>query len=270
MPKKLPHLRVALVHDWLTGMRGGERVLEVLCELFPHATLFTLLHNRGSTAAAIERMEIRTSFVQYLPLKRERYRNYLPLFPAAIESFDLSGFDLIISSSHCVAKGVIPPPGSLHLCYCHTPMRYVWDMYEEYFGHGRAGWLTRAAMALAAPRLREWDVRTSGRVHHFIANSRHVAERIKRIYAREAEVIFAPVDTGRFRVASKDEGYYLVVSALVPYKRVDFAIDAFNKTGDRLVIAGTGPEMRKLKALSRPNIAFLGWQPDDAVARLYA
>lgn len=265
----LQNLRVALVHDWLTGMRGGEKVLEVLCELFPSATLYTLLHHRGSVSSTIERMQIRTSFVQRLPFVEKNYRYYLPLFPAAIESFDLSGYDLIISSSHCAAKGVIPPPGALHLCYCHTPMRYVWDQYDEYFGKGRANWLVRQTMAVVAPRLREWDVRSSSRVHHFIANSHHVAERIQRIYGRTAEVIHPPVDTEQFVLSSRDEGYFLIVSALVPYKRVDLAVEAFNRTGERLLIVGSGPERKKLQSCARPNVQFLGWQDDDALSRLY-
>ena len=270
MKSAFKHLRVALVHDWLTGMRGGEKVLEVLCELFPDATLFTLLHNPGSTSPTIERMRIRTSFVQQLPLKSEKYRNYLPFFPAAIESLDLSGFDLIISNSHCVAKGVIPPPGALHICYCHTPMRYVWDQYDDYFGKGRAGLMTRTAMRIVAPRLREWDVRTSSRVHHFIANSQNVSERIKRIYGRESDVLRAPVDTKRFVASARNDGYYLVVSALVPYKRVDLAVEAFNNSGKRLVIVGAGPELKKLRSLARPHVEFLGWRSDEELAGMYA
>src|SRR3989304_6338828 len=153
--------RVALVHDWLTGMRGGEKVLEVLCELYPDATLFTLIHNPGSVSPLIERMRIRTSFLQSAPFRQERYRHYLPLFPLAVESFDFRGFDLILSTSHAVAKGAKPAPGALHICYCHTPMRYVWELYDEYFGPGRAGLPTRLGMNLIAPRLRAWDVRTS-------------------------------------------------------------------------------------------------------------
>lgn len=266
----LQSLHVALVHDWLTGMRGGEKVLEVFCELFPRATVFTLLHNRRSVSSTIERMQIQTSFVQRLPFVDSQYRYYLPLFPAAVESFDLSGYDLILSSSHCAAKGVIPPPNALHICYCHTPMRYVWDQYNDYFGKGRAGWLVRKAMAMVAPRLREWDVRTSSRVHHFIANSYNVAGRIRRIYGREAEVIHAPVDVQRFRVTRNDEGYFLLVSALVPYKRVDLAVEAFHRLGERLVVVGSGPEMARLRAHAGPNVQFLGWQDDDALVKLYA
>jgi glycosyltransferase involved in cell wall biosynthesis len=263
-------LRIALVHDWLTGMRGGEKVLEVFCELYPQATLFTLLHNKRTVSDTIEKMNIRTSFVDRLPLKATKYRNYLPLYPTAIESFDFSGFDLVLSSSHAVAKGARPAPGALHVCYCHTPMRYVWELYEEYFGPGRAGALTRAAMSIVAPRLREWDVRSSDRVNFFIANSRNVADRIRQYYRRPADVIHPPVNVDQFFVSEKNEGYYLIVSALVPYKRVDLAIEAFNELGERLLVVGSGPESKKLQSIANRNIQFLGWQNDLELSRLYA
>ena len=265
-----PGLKIALVHDWLTGMRGGEKVLEVLCELYPQATLFTLLHNKGSVSPTIEEMEIRTSFIDRLPLKSSKYRNYLPLFPRAIESFDFSAFDLILSTSHAVAKGAQPKPGALHICYCHTPMRYVWELYEEYFGPGRADLATRTAMNFIAPRLRSWDVAASSRVHHFVANSRNVAGRIRQYYNRSAEVIYPPVNVEQFQVSEKDDGYYLVVSALVPYKRVDLAVETFNQLGEKLVIVGTGPEMKRLRSLARANVEFLGWQSDSDLAALYS
>jgi len=263
-------LRIALVHDWLTGMRGGEKVLEVLCELYPQATLFTLLHNKGNASETIERMKIHTSFIDRLPFKAAKYRNYLPLFPRAIESFDFSEFDLILSTSHAVAKGARPAPGALHICYCHTPMRYVWELYDEYFGPGRAGLVTRAAMSIVAPRLREWDVRSSDRVNFFVANSRNVAGRIRQYYRKPAEVIHPPVNIDQFVVSEKDEGYYLIVSALVPYKRVDLAIETFNQIGERLVVVGTGPESKRLHSIANKNIRFLGWQDDLELSKLYA
>jgi glycosyltransferase involved in cell wall biosynthesis len=262
--------KVALVQDWLTGMRGGEKVLEVLCEQYPTATLFTLLHNEGAMSDIIERMEIRTSFIQNLPFKEERYRNYLPLFPPAIDSLDFSEYDLIISSSHCVAKGAKPREGALHICYCHTPMRYAWEMYDEYFGRGRAGLSTRIAMSFFRKRLQEWDVRSSDRVHYFVANSENVARRIQSYYGRDSEVIHAPVDCSLFTASDREEGYYLIVSALVPYKRVDLAIEAVQRLGERLVIVGTGPESEKLKRSARPTTEFLGWQEGAQLAKLYA
>ncbi len=266
----LKGMRIALVHDWLTGMRGGEKVLEVLCELFPDATIFTLLHNPGSVSEAIERHPIRTSFIQRLPMKAKRYRNYLPLMPLAIEMMDFTEFDLIVSTSHAVAKGAHGRPGVPHICYCHTPMRYVWEQFDEYFAKGRAGLLTRAVMALVAPYLRCWDVRTQGRVDHYIANSHNVAGRIHRIYGRTSDVIPAPVDTRLFKVSTRDDGYYLIVSALVPYKRVDLAVDAFNRTGDRLVVVGTGPEKAKLEQRAKSHAQFVGWQSDAQLADWYA
>ncbi len=270
MLKANAELRVALVHDWLTGMRGGEKVLEVLCELYPDATLFTLLHNKGAMSTGIENMKIQTSFVQKLPFKEDHYRNYLPFFPRAIESFDFSGYDLIISTSHCVAKGAKPVGNALHICYCFTPMRYVWDQYEEYFGKGRAGIATRTAMTLVAPALRNWDVKSCSRVHFFVADSENVARRIERYYARTADVIHAPVNTSIFTPSGKPGDYYLMVSALVPYKRVDLAVDTFNQLGDRLVIVGSGPEEEKLKAKASSNVEFLGWENDETLAKFYA
>ena len=260
---------MALVHDWLTGMRGGERCLEVLCELFPAADLYTLLHAPGSVSATIERRRIVTSFVQRLPHAATAYRSYLPLFPAAVSRFDLRGYDLVLSSSHCVAKGVSVPPGAVHVCYCFTPMRYVWDMYDDYFGRG-AGALTRAVMPPIAAGLRRWDRRTSDRVHRFVAISNHVAERVRSCYGRPADVIYPPVEAQRFQLADDTDGdFYLVVSALAPYKRVDLAVQAASRLNRRLIVVGSGPEAGRLKALAGPTVEFLGWRSDAEVAELY-
>ena len=259
--------RIALVHDWLTGMRGGERCLEAVCELFPQAPLFTLLHVPGSVSPTIERRRIVTSFVQRLPGAATRYRHYLPLFPAAVRGLSLAGFDVVLSLSHCVAKAVRVPPGALHLCYCFTPMRYVWDLEADYADG--AGWLTRLALPPMAAALRRWDRRTEG-VHEFVAISRHISERIRRVYGRDAAVIYPPVDLDRFRIAPAVADYYLVVSALVPYKRVDLAVLAANRTGRRLLVVGHGPEEARLRALAGPTVTFLGWRSDAEVAQLYA
>jgi glycosyltransferase involved in cell wall biosynthesis len=260
---------VALVHDWLTGLRGGERCLEVFCELFPRADLFTLLYLPGRVSSTIERRRISTSFLQRIPGVATRYRAFLPLFPWAVERFDLSGYDLILSTSHCVAKGVRVPPGALHVCYCFTPMRYVWDLYDDYFGE-RRGWLPRHLMPLLAPALRRWDVATSRRVHHFVAISSHVAGRVARCYGRSAEVIYPPVDLSRFRLSEESGDYFLVVAALAPYKRVDLAIEAANRLQRRLRIVGSGPEEKRLRAVAGPTVEFLGWREDREVAELYA
>jgi glycosyltransferase involved in cell wall biosynthesis len=262
-------MRVALVHDWLTGMRGGERCLEVFCEIFPDADLFTLVHARGSVSPVVERRRVITSFLQRLPGAARGYRHYLPLFPAAIRGFDLSAYDLVLSSSHAVAKSVRVSPSAVHVCYCFTPMRYVWDLYDEYFG-ARAAWPVRWGMPPVAAALRRWDRRTAAGVHHFVAISRFVAERIRRAYGREADVIHPPVDVARFCIDESPGDYYLVVSALTPYKRIDLAVEAANRTGRRLVVVGTGPEAARLRSMAGPTVEMLGWRDDDEVASLYA
>jgi glycosyltransferase involved in cell wall biosynthesis len=261
-------MKVALVHDWLTGMRGGERVLEVLCNLFPDATLFTLIHHKGSMSPAIERMRIVESRLHRWPFGHNHFRHYLPLFPRLIEKFDLSGFDLVISSSHCVAKGAVPAPGALHICYCHTPMRYVWDLYDDYVRE--RGPLVRLFLGLNKGPLRRWDVRTSGRVHHFIANSRHVADRIRRHYNRDATVIHAPVDDEFFSPGDGHlDDYYLIVSALVPYKRVGLAVRAFSRTNRRLIVIGSGSDAKRIRRLAGQNITFLGNVEDGELREHY-
>jgi glycosyltransferase involved in cell wall biosynthesis len=266
---ELAKTRVALVHDWLTDMRGGERCLEVFAELFPDADLYTLLHVPGSVSPVIENRRIVTSFIQRLPQARERYRQYLPLFPAAVRGFDLRGYDLVLSSSHAVAKSVRAPGGALHVCYCFTPMRYVWDLYDDYFG-ARAGPAARLVMPPLAAWLRRWDRRTAAGVHHFVAISRFVADRIRRAYGRSADVIHPPVDVSRFRLDEAPGEFYLVVSALTPYKRVDLAVEACNRLGRRLLVVGSGPEERRLRALAGPTVELLGWRDDVETALLYA
>jgi glycosyltransferase involved in cell wall biosynthesis len=262
--------RVAIVHEWFTSMRGGEKCVEALCEVFPDADVYALLHVPGSVSPIIERALVRTSFVQHLPGARTHYRRYLPLFPSAVRQFDLCGYDLVITSNHCVAKGARVPPDALHVCYCYTPMRYIWNQYDEYFGKGRAGLLTRAAMRLCVGPLRRWDVATASHPHHFVAISENVRKRIQSIYGRSSDLIYPPVDTSRFTLSRADRGYYLIVSALVPYKAVDVAIAAFNETGDRLIIVGEGPDRPRLEKLAGKNIVFEGWQPDENLADYYA
>jgi len=258
-------MKVAIIHDWLTGMRGGERCLEVFCELFPQAHLYTLVYIPGSVSPPIEQMPIRTSFIQNLPFSRRGYRKYLPLFPMAVERFNLKGYDLILSCSHCVAKGIIPPPDALHISYVLTPMRYAWDMYGEYFRENK-----NRMVPLFMHYLRMWDVTSSQRVDHFICVSKHVENRIKKFYRREAEVIQPPVDTKRFRLHDKKEDYFLIVSSFVPYKRVDLAVETFNCLGFPLKIIGSGPEEKRLRSKARSNVEFLGWLPDEAVVDWYS
>jgi glycosyltransferase involved in cell wall biosynthesis len=264
-------MRVALVHDWLTGMRGGERVLEVLCGLYPDADLFTLLHHRGSVSPTIEGHRIISSFVGWLPGARRHYRRYLPLFPIAVERFNLDAYDFVISSSHCAAKSVVPPGRARHLCYCHSPMRYAWDQFDAYFGPARVGpvasrWVYRPLLA----RLARWDAATAARVHRFVANSAHVAGRIRRYYNRVATVVYPPVDTDFFRPAEVTAGsHFLIVSALVPYKRIEVAMAACGRAGAALRIVGDGPDRTRLEACANGGVTFLGRLSDEAVRDEY-
>ena len=262
--------RVALVHDWLTGMRGGEKVLERLCGLFPGADVCTLVWNRGSVSPAIERHAITTSFLQRLPAAARRYRWYLPLFPAAIESFDLEGYDAVISTSHAVAKGVRTPPGVFHLSYVFTPMRYIWEQESEYFPPGRFPWPLGACVRGACARLRAWDVRTAARPHVMLADSAHVAERIARHWGRRADVLYPPVDLARFEPRRGERAYDLLAGAFAPYKRADLAIEACRRLGRRLVVVGSGQEEAKLRRLAGDGVEFRGWVPDAEMARLYS
>jgi glycosyltransferase involved in cell wall biosynthesis len=263
-------VKIALVHDWLTGMRGGEAVLEAFCRLFPMADIFTLVHVPGKVSPEIEKHKITTSFLQRIPNAEKRYRHFLPLMPWAAESLDVRDYDLVLSSSHCAAKGVKPGPNAVHVCYCHTPMRYIWDQYDAYFARDRAAWPVRAAMALVRRPLQRWDVASSGRVHRFIANSNHVAGRIRRFYGRSSTVIHPPVDVDRFTAASGDKGYYLMLTALVPYKRADLAVEAFNRLKLPLRIVGSGPDMDRLKRMAGPHITFVGWAPRESLAGEFA
>ncbi len=251
-------------------MRGGEKVLLSLARLYPEAPIYTLLHVTGSVAPELEARDIRTSFVQKLPAAATRYRHYLPLFPRAAESFDLDGFELVFSSSHCVAKGVRPAKGALHLSYCHTPMRYVWDRYDDYFGPGRASLPARLVIRPLAARLRAWDKESAARVDHFAANSAYVAGRIRRYYGRESTVIPPPVDTTFFTPGADVPGQYdLVVSALAPYKRLELCLEAYRGTGRRLKIVGSGPEASKLRARAPAEVEFLGQVTDAELLELY-
>ena len=262
-------MKVALVHDWLTGMRGGEKCLEAACEVFPDADLFTLLHHKGSVSRAIERHRITTSFLQRFPGVHRYYRYLLPLFPTAIERFDLSGYDLVLSLSHAVAKGAIPPPYGEHACYCFSPMRYVWDLCGDYFGNKPKP--VELVISAAASYLRTWDVAATSRVDRIASISRHVERRVSRYYRRESTVIYPPVEDRYFEEApaSGRGEYFLIVSSLVPYKRIDVAIEAFRRSGEPLWIVGSGPEDKRLRQNAPANVSFLGWQAADALPDLY-
>ncbi len=262
------NMKVAIVHDWLTGLRGGEKVLEVLCELYPDAPIYTLFCDYERISPFLRERKIKTSFLQGFPFRKKKYRSYLPLFPLAVEQFDLRDYDLVLSSSHCVAKGVLTTAETCHICYCHTPLRYGWDMYQEYFGRNR-GLTGRLLIYPVMNYLRLWDVSSSNRADYFIANSRYVAGRIEKHYRREAEVIHPPVDTEFFEPGGERREFYLVVSALVPYKRIDVAVDAFTNLGYPLKIAGGGPEKKRLQKRAGGNVEFLGEVSRGELKTLY-
>ena len=261
---------VVLGHDWLTGMRGGERVLELLCAAFPHAPLVSLLGQPETVSAIIRERPLQFSRLQRIPGITRRYRHLLPLMPLAASRLRVPPCDLLLTTSHCVAKSFRPPPGARHLCYCFTPMRYAWLFGREYLGPTKA--------LLAAPLLgwlRRWDARTANRVDRFVAISRHVRGRIERFYGREADVVYPPVDIVRCtptpgRGASPAEGRFdLIVSALAPYKRIDLAVRAYSRLGWPLKVVGTGTETAALQAMAADNIEFLGWRSDADVLALY-
>lgn len=266
-------MRVALVHDWLTGMRGGEYVLEAIAELFPNAELFTLISIPGSVSPTLISLKKHTSWLQRVPGAEDRYRYFLPLMPSMIERMDLNGFDLILSSSHCVAKGIRKPPGAVHVSYVHAPMRYVWDRFEDYFGPGRSSLPVRIAANTIRRRLQAWDRRVSqaDRVDALIANSHFIAQQIEAAYGRPADaVVFPFADLSRFQAARKPGTSYLMVGAFAPNKRVDLAIEAFNLLKKPLYIVGKGPEDARLKKMAGPTISFLGSLSNTLIADLYA
>jgi glycosyltransferase involved in cell wall biosynthesis len=267
-------VKIALIHDWLTAMRGGEKCLEVLCHRFPQARLFTLVYARGTTSPLIERMRITTSFLQRLPGVATHYRWLLPLMPAAVQRLEIpSDVDLVVSLSHAVAKSIRPPTGVPHVCYCFTPMRYAWDRRADYFcgvpacGSGRFRRTPVAAVRnLVLDRIQQWDRQSADRVTHFVAISRTVADRIARCYGRASRVIYPPVDTEFYTPADvRREDFFLCVSALVPYKRIDLAIEACNRHHRRLVVIGEGPERRRLERLAGPTVTLAGWQTNEEI-----
>lgn len=251
-------MKVAIVHYWLVGMRGGERVLEALCDIYPQAVIITHVAARDNLSEKLLRHEIRETFIARLPYAKKHYQKYLPLMPLALEMVDMSDFDLIISSESGPAKGVIPRPDAIHICYCHSPMRYIWDHFHVY--RARAGFLTKHLMPVISHKMRIWDVTTAARVDTFIANSKFVAKRINKYYRRSAEVIAPPVAVGEFSPAPSNEigDHYLLAGELVSYKRPDLAIEAFTQSGRKLRVIGDGDQRVSLEKKAGPNIEFLG------------
>jgi glycosyltransferase involved in cell wall biosynthesis len=260
-------MKVAITHDWLTSFGGGERVVRELHRMFPDAPIYTAVYDPSRVPASVREWDIRPSFLQRIPFAKRKYQLLLPLMPMAFEQFDMSGYDLVVTSSSACAKGVITSPDAVNVCYCHTPTRYIWDLYHDYTRGHRA----RALIAPVAHALRLWDRLSADRVDHFVANSYEVASRIRRHYRRDSELIYPPVDVDRIVPDGRDpDDFYLVVSRLVPYKRVDLAVQAANRLGRRLVVVGDGTERRRLEALAGPTVEIRGWQSDEAVAELLA
>jgi glycosyltransferase involved in cell wall biosynthesis len=256
-------MRVAIVHYWLVSMRGGEKVVEALSDLFPTADIFTLVLDEKAISDKLRRHNIHTSFLQRIPGAVKHYQSLLPLMPYALEHLDMSRYDLVISSESGPAKGVIPQPDATHVCYCHSPMRYIWDHYHQY--RSTKGLLARTLMPIFAPALRQWDVTTAARVDQFVANSTHVAQRIARFYRRDATIIPPPVDIDAFAPSDAVDDFYLCAGQLVGYKRVDLAVEAFTRMGKRLVVIGEGEDRSRLEALAGPTVTFLGRAPFEVL-----
>jgi glycosyltransferase involved in cell wall biosynthesis len=265
----ISNLRVAIVHYLLVRRRGGERVIEVLADMFPQADIFTLVLNPDSLGPSLRSRKIATSFLQRIPGATRHYRMLLPLIPLAVEQFRLDDYDLVLSSESLSVKGVLTRAGTCHICYCHTPMRYIWDMYHDYREMIPGGGLGKVAFGLIAHYLRLWDCASSMRVDYFVASSRNGASRIRKHYHREAEVIYPPVDLAQFTVSESHDDFYLVVSPLSCYKRVDLAIAACNALKRRLVVIGEGEESSALRKMAGPTVTFLGNCTDDEVRNNY-
>lgn len=260
-------MQVALIHDWLTTIGGAEKVLESLTETFP-SDLYALVKNpKNLEGTPFESMKIKTSFIQKLPRAKRKYRSYLPLFPLAIEQFDLSHYDLVISSSHSTAKGVLTHADQMHICYCHTPMRYAWDLYQQYLRESNLKSGPKGVLAkVFLHYLRMWDAHSSARVNVYVANSHYVARRIKKLYQKEASIIHPPVDLDYFDLEENKEDFYLTASRMVPYKKIDLIVEAFSLMPDKkLVVIGDGPEMEKIKKKAKKNIEILGFQNDETL-----
>ncbi len=259
-------MKVAIVHDWLVTNAGAEKVLIALIELYPDADIFSLVDflNDEDRKEVLKGKQAKTSFMQKLPFAKKHFRNYLPLFPKAIESLDVSGYDLIISSSWAVAKGIKKNDNQLHICYCHTPIRYVWDLYDEYTQNLKQP--KKFLVKQTLKYIRKWDLDTVDRVDYFMANSKFVQNRIKRIYNKDAKVIYPPVDTSNIRLCEDKEDFYLTASRLVPYKKTKLIVEAFNKMLDKkLVVIGSGEEYKTIKRIAKSNVEVLGYQPDDVL-----
>ncbi len=262
-------MKVALTHDHMIQNGGAERVLEVLQDMWPSAPTYTLLYDKKKMDSTFGHRDIRTSFLQSIPFSLKKYRWLLPFMPTATEQYNLSEFEVIVSSSSALSKGIIPPEFGLHICYCHTPPRYLWTDTYDYIQSMRAPRLAKLALPLLMNYLRMWDRASADRVDFFIANSETVRHRIKRFYGRDSVVIHPPVSIEKFKISKEPKRYFLIGGRLVPYKRYDIVIEAFNKLGRPLKIFGDGPQMKELQKLAKPNIEFLGRVSDEKRSELF-
>lgn len=263
-------MKIALAHDYLNQLGGAERVLFVFHEIYPEAPVYTLIHDRKRARGVFDKLDIKTSFLQKLPGGLSRMRWYLPWMPAGFESLDLTGYDVVLSDASAFAKGAIVGSSSLHICYCHTPTRYLWSDTHQYIEELKQGRIVKKILPLILNKLRTWDYQAAQRVDYFIANSKNIQRRIKKYYGRESEVIYPPVDVENFKIADELGNYYLIGGRLVFYKRFDLAVRAFNKLGIKLKIFGTGPEEEKLREMAKDNTEFLGQVSDQEKAELYS
>ena len=264
-------MKTAIVHEWFVNYMGSEKCVESFTSIYPKAEIFALVDylKEEHRKKILNGKNVSTSFIQKLPFAEKHHRNYLALFPLAVEQFDLSPFDVVLSSSHAVAKGALTNSKQLHICYCHTPIRYAWDLYHQYIREanlerGLKGWIAKKILHY----IRLWDAGTANRVDFYIANSNHVAKRIRKIYGRDADVIYPPVDICRFPLVHDKENYYLTASRFVPYKKIDLIVESFSQMPEKkLLVMGSGPDKEKIKALAAPNVEFLGYQSDENFAK---
>jgi glycosyltransferase involved in cell wall biosynthesis len=263
-------MKVAIVHYWLVGLRGGEKVVEALCEMYPEADIFTHVYVPEAMSERIKAHRVTTSFISSLPRPAKNYKSYLPLMPMALEQLDLRGYDLVISSESGPAKGIIPPAGAVHICYCHSPMRYIWNMFHDY--RERTGFFKRLLMPALSHYIRNWDAVSANRVHAFVANSHTVAQRLQTYYRRDSTIIHPPVDTASFAPVPQDElgDYHLMVGEQVRYKRPELAVHAFTSAKRKLVVIGGGEMLAELRAMAGPTVSILGPQPFAALQHHYA
>lgn len=267
-PRGRERLKVAIIHHWFVAYRGGEKVIEELCALFPEADLFAHVVDRGVLPPSLVSRKITATWINNLPFAKRLYKNYLPLMPLALEHLDLRGYDLVLSCESGPAKGVITSPETLHICYCNTPMRYVWDMHHEYLA--QSGMIKRILAAPVFHYLRIWDRLSADRVDHFVANSGNVARRIFKHYRRKSEVVYPPVDVDAFFISECVEDFYLMVGQLVGYKRTDLVVKAFARSGKRLVVIGDGEQMSMLRKIAGANTTLMGWQPEEVLRDYYS